>query len=256
MLYNEFKPSDVAYFQKFFDLFTEKGIFEQAGSSSTDCSTRADAWPMPAAVDRHALGRAATRRAAPREAAVGPVPAVRRAGAAVHRLGPGRAQRLHQADPAADAGRHAGARWSPGSPAAPLLADFVVTVMRTLEAFLIAAVIGVPLGVLLGSNEKRLPQRRVPDRLLPLDAVVGADPAVPADLRRVRHQQGRDRRVRRVADRRVQQRLRRDQRAQAARDGGQGDGRVALADLQGRADLGEPAADASSACAARCRWRW
>jgi NitT/TauT family transport system substrate-binding protein len=29
MLYNEFKPADVAYFQKFFDLFTEKGIFEK-----------------------------------------------------------------------------------------------------------------------------------------------------------------------------------------------------------------------------------
>jgi len=29
MLYNEFKPADVAYFQKFYDLFTEKGIFEK-----------------------------------------------------------------------------------------------------------------------------------------------------------------------------------------------------------------------------------
>ncbi len=29
MLYNEFKPSDVAYFQKFYDLFTEKGIFNK-----------------------------------------------------------------------------------------------------------------------------------------------------------------------------------------------------------------------------------
>ncbi|MBC7377119.1 MAG: ABC transporter permease, partial [Burkholderiaceae bacterium] len=36
----------------------------------------------------------------------------------------------------------------------PLLIDFAVTVMRTLEAFLIAAVVGVPLGVLLGSKEK------------------------------------------------------------------------------------------------------
>jgi NitT/TauT family transport system permease protein len=36
----------------------------------------------------------------------------------------------------------------------PLLTDFLVTVTRTLEAFLIAAVIGVPLGVVLGSNEK------------------------------------------------------------------------------------------------------
>ena len=36
----------------------------------------------------------------------------------------------------------------------PLLTDFAVTVLRTLEAFLIAAVIGVPLGVVLGSNER------------------------------------------------------------------------------------------------------
>ena len=36
----------------------------------------------------------------------------------------------------------------------PLLTDFLVTVQRTLEAFLIAAVVGVPMGVLLGSNER------------------------------------------------------------------------------------------------------
>ena len=36
----------------------------------------------------------------------------------------------------------------------PLLLDFAVTVWRTVQAFLIAAVIGVPLGVLLGSNER------------------------------------------------------------------------------------------------------
>jgi sulfonate transport system permease protein len=36
----------------------------------------------------------------------------------------------------------------------PLLIDFAMTVWRTLQAFLIAAVVGVPLGVLLGSNEK------------------------------------------------------------------------------------------------------
>ncbi|HEX5739555.1 MAG TPA: ABC transporter permease [Hydrogenophaga sp.] len=36
----------------------------------------------------------------------------------------------------------------------PLLTDFVVTVWRTVQAFLIAAVVGMPLGVLLGSNEK------------------------------------------------------------------------------------------------------
>ena len=29
MAWNEFKPSDIAYFQKFYDLFTEKGIFEK-----------------------------------------------------------------------------------------------------------------------------------------------------------------------------------------------------------------------------------
>ncbi|MEZ5644258.1 MAG: ABC transporter permease [Burkholderiaceae bacterium] len=36
----------------------------------------------------------------------------------------------------------------------PLLSDFAVTVWRTVQAFLIAAVVGMPLGVLLGSNEK------------------------------------------------------------------------------------------------------
>lgn len=29
MLHNEFKPSDIAYFQKFYDLFTQKGIFDK-----------------------------------------------------------------------------------------------------------------------------------------------------------------------------------------------------------------------------------
>lgn len=36
----------------------------------------------------------------------------------------------------------------------PLLGDFAVTLWRTLQAFLIAAIAGVPLGVLLGSNER------------------------------------------------------------------------------------------------------
>jgi ABC-type nitrate/sulfonate/bicarbonate transport system permease component len=36
----------------------------------------------------------------------------------------------------------------------PLLADFGVTVWRTVQAFLIAAAVGMPLGVLLGSNER------------------------------------------------------------------------------------------------------
>jgi ABC-type nitrate/sulfonate/bicarbonate transport system permease component len=36
----------------------------------------------------------------------------------------------------------------------PLLKDFVVTLWRTIQAFMIAAVVGVPLGVVLGSSEK------------------------------------------------------------------------------------------------------
>lgn len=36
----------------------------------------------------------------------------------------------------------------------PLLADFAITVWRTVQAFLVAAVVGMPLGVLLGSAEK------------------------------------------------------------------------------------------------------
>jgi len=36
----------------------------------------------------------------------------------------------------------------------PLLKDFGVTLWRTLQAFLIAGMLGVPLGVLLGANEK------------------------------------------------------------------------------------------------------
>jgi len=36
----------------------------------------------------------------------------------------------------------------------PLLGDFLVTFKRTLQAFFIAAVVGVPLGIALGSNER------------------------------------------------------------------------------------------------------
>ena len=235
MLYNEFKPSDVAYFQKFFDLFTEKGIFDKK-------VVVADLIYKALSHGRHrhrrrrsAVGRA-PRRSAPRRRRRRPwgaLPAGRRAAAAVHRLGPRRCAAASSSrsccrtpvDTLDDAGHRARRR-----PAAHRLRWSRCS--ARCEAFLIAAVIGVPLGVAARQQRARLPQRRVPDRLLPLDAVVGADPAVPADLRRLRHQQGRDRRVRRVPDRRVQQRLRRHQRAQAARDGGQGDGRVALADLQ------------------------
>ena len=30
-MYNEFTPADIAHFQKFFDLFTEKGVFHIRG---------------------------------------------------------------------------------------------------------------------------------------------------------------------------------------------------------------------------------
>ena len=36
----------------------------------------------------------------------------------------------------------------------PLLKDFAVTLWRTFQAFMVAAVVGVPLGVVLGSNER------------------------------------------------------------------------------------------------------
>ena len=41
-----------------------------------------------------------------------------------------------------------------GMAGGPLLGDFLSSLNRTVQAFLIAGVIGVPLGVLLGSNEK------------------------------------------------------------------------------------------------------
>ena len=41
-----------------------------------------------------------------------------------------------------------------GMAGGPLLADFLASLNRTLQAFVIAGVIGVPLGVLLGSSEK------------------------------------------------------------------------------------------------------
>lgn len=41
-----------------------------------------------------------------------------------------------------------------GMAGGPLLTDFFVTVSRTLQAFAFAAIVGVPLGVVLGSNER------------------------------------------------------------------------------------------------------
>ena len=192
------------------------------------------------ALDRRRCRRAAAAAARSRTGArllpfIGPV-------RAVHRLGPGGAAAASSSRSCCRRRLDTLAALVTGLAGGPLLIDFAVTVWRTLQAFLIAAVGRRAAGRAARQQREGLPQRRVPDRLLPLHAVVGADPAVPADLRRVGRQQGRDRGLRRAADRGVQQRLRRDQRAQAARDGGQGDGRLALADLQGRAGVGEPAA--------------
>ena len=200
-----------------------QGHLREARRWSSRCSTRGEPWPTAtstaiAAPWSRARDAAAGRRRSASDWArllpvVGPL-LLFVVWDLVVRFG------LHQGDPAADAGgdaRHARhAAW----PAGRCCTDFA----RDGEAH--AA--GVPdrrgdrraARRAARQQRARLPQRRVPDRLLPLDAVVGADPAVPADLRRLRHQQGRDRRLRRVADRALQQRLRRDQRAQAARHGG------------------------------------
>ena len=67
----------------------------------------------------------------------------------------------------------------------PLLADFLVTVWRTVEAFVIAAAVGMPLGILLGSNEKAYRSVEFLIDFFRSTPELGADPAVPADLRRV-----------------------------------------------------------------------
>jgi hypothetical protein len=98
-------------------------------------------------------GRAAPMRRPAEEVRLGSIAAFHRPDRPLHRVGPRGARRVDQGDPAAAAAcdaRHAGHRAGGG----PLLLDFVVTVWRTVEAFLIAAVVGVPLGVLLGSNER------------------------------------------------------------------------------------------------------
>ena len=107
----------------------------------------------------------------------------------------------------------------------PLLADFIVTVVRTLESFVIAAVIGVPLGVLLGSNERAYRSveflidffRSTPSSaLIPLFLLIFG----VSDVNKVAIAA-----FGALLDRAVQQRVRRHQRAEAARDGGPGDGR-------------------------------
>ena len=92
--------------------------------------------------------------------------------------------------------------------------------MRTLEAFVIAAVIGVPLGVLLGSNEKAYRSveflidffRSTPSSaLIPLFLLIFG----VSDINKVAIAA-----FGALLIVRLQQRLRRDQRAQAARHGG------------------------------------
>ena len=261
MLYNEFKPSDVAYFQKFFDLFSEKGIFDkkvvvdptalQGLSHGRRRRVATAACPGP----RRAAG--AGRAAARKPIAWATLPAVPRPARAVHHLGPGGARcgfikPILLPTPLDDARR----RWSPAWPAGRCCGDFAVTVWRTLQAFLIAAVVGVPLGVLLGSNEKAY---RSVEFLIDFFRSTPSSALIPLFLLIFGVSD-----INKVAIAAFGALLivvfnsaygvinARKQRVMAA----QGDGRVALADLQGRADLGEPAADASSACARRCRWRW
>ena len=120
MLYNEFKPSDVAYFQKFFDLFTEKGIFEKRVHGRADAlqgvshgrdRLRAAAAPWTAAAG-------AAGRAAPKTLRVGQAAARRRAARCCSSSGTssvrcGFIKPILLPTPR----RHARARWSPASPA-------------------------------------------------------------------------------------------------------------------------------------------
>jgi sulfonate transport system permease protein len=58
------------------------------------------------------------------------------------------------------------------------------TVWRTVQAFLIAAVIGVPLGIVLGSNDKIYRSVEFLIDFFRSTPPVGAVPAVPGDVRR------------------------------------------------------------------------
>ena len=62
MLYNEFKPSDVAYFQKFYDLFSDKGIFEKRVVVEPMLLQGVSHGRPAAAATAAALGAAARRR--------------------------------------------------------------------------------------------------------------------------------------------------------------------------------------------------
>ena len=141
------------------------------------------------------------------------------------------ARRLHQADPAADADRHADAPWSPGSPAGRSSVTSRSRSSARCRRSRSPRSIGVPLGVLLGSNERAYRSveflidffRSTPSSaLIPLFLLIFG----VSDINKVAIAASAPLIVR------VQQRLRRDQRAQAAHDGGEGHGRHALADLQ------------------------
>ena len=165
MLYNEFKPADVAYFQKFLRPVHRQGYLRQEGAggrpavqglivadsiTSTTSATAAPAvkpWAAP-------TNTTAPPRASPWGKLlpfVGPI-ALFIIWDLVVRFGLIKAILL----PSPSAAMLA---LVTGLAGGPLLTDFLVTLMRTLEAFLIAAVVGMPLGVLLGSNEKSLSQR-------------------------------------------------------------------------------------------------
>jgi len=113
-----------------------------------------------------------------------------------------------------------------------------------------------PAGSAPRQQREGVSQRRIPDRLLPFDPIVRAYPAVPADLRRDRHQQGCHRRFRGGAGDPVQQRVWRDERTQAAGDGSE----WSWAHRAGRSSAtccsGRVCSRRSSVCAAACRWRW
>ena len=121
MLYNEFKPSDVAYFQKFYDLFSDKGIFDKQRDRRADAVQGVTA--MAETAVRHApppwarRGRDARSRRR-RTFAAGQAAARRRARCCCSSSGTSWcALGLIKADPAADAARRRSARWSPASPA-------------------------------------------------------------------------------------------------------------------------------------------
>ena len=202
MLYNEFKAERRRLLPEVLRPVLRQGHLREAGRSSSRCSTRAEPWPTPPPPSPRPGARPATPPGRRAEALRLEAPAaVRRPAACCSSSGTsssalGFIKPILLPTPAATLGALV-----TGLAGGPLL--------HRLRGHGAAHAAGVPdrrgdrRAARRAARQQRegVPQRRVPDRLLPLDAVVGADPAVPADLRRLRHQQGRDRRVRRLADR-------------------------------------------------------